>query len=226
MALNVVTDHSRSHQNSDPFSSLGITQLLEADSRATFALHADPDWLATGKLRPVLVNPALRKQDTLTDHLFNVDCHSCTELHTFAGWIHEQAQTRNPTYKYANIEWHCTIVADSWLVIGATHIIKSVDLRNHVCSIAPVFQQLPVESYDWTQTIIPVQCSEYVHQLRSRDWASTAVGSMSTWPEELRIHFNSMMRTTVGQAMYWGSDMTVIYNQGDFLVQYLLADAY
>lgn len=213
MDLAKIIAHERSDQNFTPFTSLGIVELLEADTRATFALRIDPEWRFARKLQPVLVNASLRDHNVLVNHLFNVNYSSSTELCTFASWIHEPAHPRGSIHEYANVEWHLTVVADSWLVIGATHVVDSARIAESVHSTAPIIEP-PAESFDWTQSIIAVQCSEYVHQLRSQDWASTAVGPMSTWSDELRLLFNSMMRTETPQAMYWGRDMIVIYNQG------------
>lgn len=206
--------HSLDEENSCSFTTLGIVDFLEADSRATFALHVDPKWLSARRLRPVLSNTALRDHGALIDQLFNLDLESSAELYTFVCWIHNPERARGPTHRYANVEWHRTAIGHSWLVIGATHIVEPANADVGTRSIAPVLQRSPSESFDWTQTVVPVQCPEYVHRLREIDWASTTVGSMSTWPDELRLLFNLMMRTDVPQAMYWGAELTVIYNQG------------
>lgn len=196
----------------DSFTSLGIIDLLQADARPTFAVIAEHgDWRNMERLQPVFSNDALNNLVTLKTQLFgNPD--RTPALPAFISWIYSAAKSRPSIYNYTDTEWCCTQVLGEWLVIGATRIPSLSQYRTTSHQIGYPAQFPSTSGFDWTQTTEPVQCPEYVTFVRDRDWSSTSVGSMSTWPSELRLAFNVIMRSERPQALYWGKDLTVIYN--------------
>ncbi|KAF1927776.1 aerobic respiration control sensor protein arcB [Didymella exigua CBS 183.55] len=49
--------------------------------------------------------------------------------------------------------------------------------------------------------------------IRSIDWASTPLGQMDTWSSALREVVNLLIRSPYPTAMFWGEELTVIYNE-------------
>jgi hypothetical protein len=66
---------------------------------------------------------------------------------------------------------------------------------------------------DWIVDHITGTLSSHVLFTRSIDWASTPLGAMSTWSRELRQLVNILMADPHPAALYWGNDMTMMYNE-------------
>ena len=196
----------------DSFTSLGIVDLLQADARPTFAVVAKHgDCRNMERLRPVFSNNALNNCVALKAHLFD-DPDRIPTLPAFISWIRSATRSGVSTYNYVDTEWCCTQVVGSWLVISATRVVSLSPHDSPSYLIGHPARSPSTSGFDWTQTTEPVECPEYVSFVRAWDWSSTSVGSMSTWPSELRLAFNVIMRSERPQALYWGKDMTVIYN--------------
>jgi PAS domain-containing protein len=63
--------------------------------------------------------------------------------------------------------------------------------------------------------ILPAEkvVSEHVKLVRSHDWASTRLGAMDQWPEELRRQVNMCMADPRPAAVWWTKDRICIYNE-------------
>jgi PAS domain S-box-containing protein len=48
--------------------------------------------------------------------------------------------------------------------------------------------------------------------IRLFDWASTPLGPAEEWPERLRFALDICLRTTTPAAIYWGPQLTILYN--------------
>ncbi|KAI0160631.1 hypothetical protein GGR57DRAFT_388932 [Xylariaceae sp. FL1272] len=72
---------------------------------------------------------------------------------------------------------------------------------------------VPQSSYDWTRIPLTVDLPEHIKFARSRDWASTPLGPIDNWSLELRTMANMVMGSPHPAAMYWGKELTVIYNE-------------
>lgn len=55
--------------------------------------------------------------------------------------------------------------------------------------------------------------SEHTKLLRSHDWASTRLGPMDQWPEELKRNVNMCMADPRPAALWWTKDKICIYNE-------------
>jgi hypothetical protein len=53
----------------------------------------------------------------------------------------------------------------------------------------------------------------HIKMLRSHDWASTKLGAMDQWPEELRRNVNMCMADPRPAAIWWSKDRICIYNE-------------
>jgi hypothetical protein len=54
--------------------------------------------------------------------------------------------------------------------------------------------------------------SDHIKHFRSIDWATTSLGSMLSWPPELRNVVNLCLNDTNPCVLFWGDDLTMIYN--------------
>src|SRR5690349_11622806 len=48
--------------------------------------------------------------------------------------------------------------------------------------------------------------------MRSIDWAATALGPLESWPESLRSALSLCLNAQFPMAIYWGDDLTLLYN--------------
>ncbi|RDW72853.1 hypothetical protein BP6252_06760 [Coleophoma cylindrospora] len=62
---------------------------------------------------------------------------------------------------------------------------------------------------DWTRLLPP---TEHVEFLKSRDWASTALGPMQGWPNALQLMTLKMLSDPRPANLYWGPSHIAIYN--------------
>ena len=49
-------------------------------------------------------------------------------------------------------------------------------------------------------------------RIREQNWAETPLGSMNDWPQELQIAVDIMLGADEAIGIYWGSDLTLLYN--------------
>jgi PAS domain S-box-containing protein len=66
---------------------------------------------------------------------------------------------------------------------------------------------------DWTDSHPVGELSPHIQFARSVDWAATPLGAISTWPRELRQIANLLMGNPLPCALFWGEELTSMYNQ-------------
>ncbi|KAI1182147.1 histidine kinase [Nemania serpens] len=71
----------------------------------------------------------------------------------------------------------------------------------------------PNSSFDWTRIPLTHDLPPHIHFARTRDWASTPLGPIEEWSPELRTISNLVMGSPHPVALYWGRELTVIYNE-------------
>ena len=54
--------------------------------------------------------------------------------------------------------------------------------------------------------------SEMAARIREFEWADTPLGSMDEWPPELRVAVDIMLGADEAIGIYWGEDLTLLYN--------------
>ncbi|KAH8813261.1 hypothetical protein F5884DRAFT_671834 [Xylogone sp. PMI_703] len=70
---------------------------------------------------------------------------------------------------------------------------------------------------DWTR--LPLGgMSRHVQFSQSVDWGATPLGPIADWNYDLRAVYNLIMRSPHPAAMYWGDELTVIYNEAYILI--------
>ncbi|KAJ2904534.1 histidine kinase hhk13p [Zalerion maritima] len=73
-------------------------------------------------------------------------------------------------------------------------------------------------SFDWTRIAVCADTPEHFKFARSIDWASTPLGPIDEWSDELRIMSNMVMASPHPVAMYWGPEFVTIYNEAYILL--------
>jgi hypothetical protein len=67
--------------------------------------------------------------------------------------------------------------------------------------------------YDVTLPGVPESIlSDHVKHFRGVDWLNTPLGTMSGWPPELRNVVNMCLNDTHPCMLFWGEDVTMLYN--------------
>ncbi|KAF3767951.1 hypothetical protein M406DRAFT_90515 [Cryphonectria parasitica EP155] len=66
---------------------------------------------------------------------------------------------------------------------------------------------------DWTVPEPQGQLSTHLQYVRSVDWSATSLGPMDQWSSEFRQIANLVMTNPHPVALFWGSKLTVIYNE-------------
>ena len=124
-------------------------------------------------------------------------------------------------------EWLATTLNERW-----NQICDSSKHDNHNTVDAPARRPLfsrhkrrslhsiePLERSAWPYDVTistlsdDSMVSEHVKLVRSHDWASTKLGAMEQWPEELRRHVNMCMADSRPAAVWWTEDRICIYNE-------------
>ena len=65
-----------------------------------------------------------------------------------------------------------------------------------------------------SKIVWPASRSEAAELIRSRDWSTTTLGPLDSWPAALRTLTDVVLRSPAGMALIWGDDRTLIYNDG------------
>ncbi|TWU75296.1 hypothetical protein ED733_006468 [Metarhizium rileyi] len=78
-----------------------------------------------------------------------------------------------------------------------------------------VLQQLQParQSFDWTMLPLNDDLPDHIKFARTRDWTSTFLGPVTDWSPGLRAMSSLVMASPHPAAMYWGSDLVIIYNE-------------
>lgn len=81
-------------------------------------------------------------------------------------------------------------------------------------NIAIDFSALPQRAtIDWTVPNPEGQISQHLQYVRAVDWGATSLGPMHSWSAEFRQIANLVMTNPHPAALFWGSKLTVIYNE-------------
>jgi hypothetical protein len=66
---------------------------------------------------------------------------------------------------------------------------------------------------DWTVSNPKGVLSEHLQFVRSVDWAKTPLGAMDTWSVQFREIMCLVMRNPHPSSVFWGEDLTMLYNE-------------
>lgn len=91
-------------------------------------------------------------------------------------------------------------------------IVRTNSMENTaVGAVSPSF--ITPGTPDWTISIPVGDLTPHVIFARSIDWAATPLGDMDSWTREFRQVCNLIMSNPHPAALFWGEELTVIYNK-------------
>lgn len=85
------------------------------------------------------------------------------------------------------------------------------NIGQHVIPNAP--EEHDVGFFDWTRLPLSSNLPRHIEFARSVDWASTPLGPIEYWKNDLRAMCNLIMASPHPAAMYWGPELVAIYNE-------------
>lgn len=74
-------------------------------------------------------------------------------------------------------------------------------------------QVKPRKKFDWLSETNNENLTPFQQFVVNLDWASSPVGPISTWPQQLRQMVLIIMSDPAAAVVYWGEQNTLIYNQ-------------
>ncbi|KAF2028661.1 putative histidine kinase HHK16p [Setomelanomma holmii] len=289
-----VTAHSESplsESEADAFrelDSLSLKEILDQDSRPTFVLDLDPDFVVGNVVRPIFCNAALQLHDRLLDsvtgateeNLSNTGLGGTTTYEDFRNWatgisrFNDSKDIFPLTLHYQGLLWTGSTVRQRWRIISGNALFQTSDIpignlhaapptsfraRQHeprpadpikkLASAATVptdtvlplvVQQSETASVslskntskdtsgtsssvtlatpddatpDWTVSSVTGIISEHVAFARKVDWGNTPLGPMDDWSVQFRELANLVMRNPFPCALFWGEELTMMYNE-------------
>ncbi|KAI1140975.1 hypothetical protein F5Y05DRAFT_402993 [Hypoxylon sp. FL0543] len=199
-------------------SDVGIIELLDSDPRPTFVVDS------TRKSELVYANPALREHAVLHNRVVEL----LQSRHgSFWAWI---TATTAPgpcldhTFVFEDIRWTRSIVRSEWAVISSNGVlpfeatqhgssfhrrVNSNSLLHEVAS--------PGSAIDGDHAWIPPEFmpdqESFVHIINTLDWAGTPLGPLPRWPALLQQTFNQVLADSRPIVIYWGEELTTLYNE-------------
>ncbi|KAI8956530.1 hypothetical protein F5Y11DRAFT_353583 [Daldinia sp. FL1419] len=205
-------------------SNVGILELIDSDPRPTFIVA-----IASLQLpQPIYVNPALRQKPALHAQIVEV---SQSRHGPFWDWMTSSTTPpSSPIYTshFENTLWTRSIVGNKWAVIGSNHGY-SVSASDEVVygrrashsrgnsSIILQDSALSAASEDgdqgWTPPDFMLDQESFVHVINTLDWSATPLGPLSLWPPLLQQTFNQVLADSRPIVIYWGDQLTTLYNE-------------
>lgn len=115
-------------------------------------------------------------------------------------------------------QWRCVASVSHDFAAAAATVTVAADTHNIVGTSSNVHRRRSAEASFAATTIAPswtdhLPDTEHVRFLLATDWASTPLGPMRDWHEDLRIMLYKMLTDPRGASLYWGPDRIAIYNQ-------------
>ncbi|KAF2677807.1 hypothetical protein K458DRAFT_318624 [Lentithecium fluviatile CBS 122367] len=92
------------------------------------------------------------------------------------------------------------------------HAAGDIDAFHRVRSPSPP-RDHDVGFFDWTRLSMSSSLPRHIQFARSIDWASTPLGPIEFWSNDLRAMCNLIMASPHPAAMYWGDELVAIYNE-------------
>lgn len=89
-------------------------------------------------------------------------------------------------------------------------VLTGVSNKNIAIDLAALPERATI---DWTVPNPEGQISQHLQYVRAVDWGATSLGPMASWSAEFRQIANLVMTNPHPAALFWGSKLTVIYNE-------------
>ncbi|KAI1392243.1 uncharacterized protein F4822DRAFT_390172 [Hypoxylon trugodes] len=202
-------------------SDVGILELLDSDPRPSFVVS-----LASTQIPPsIYANPALRQDVVLCNRIVDL-------LQSSHGpvwdWINGLCvpgpSTSIDTSVFENTCWTRSVVRNEWVIISSNRQLLSGDsLRapsSHRRVNSNTFLHEPVASrtstdgdHHWLPPDFMPDQGSFVHVINNVDWAATPLGQLHHWPALLQQTFNQVLADSRPIVIYWGEQLTTLYNE-------------
>lgn len=266
---------------------LSLKEILDQDSRPTFVLDLDPDYIVGRTLRPIFCNAALRLHDKLLDSVigatedsdYNLALGDNTSHEEFLTWATSTSRFNDSkdifplSLHYDGLLWTGSTIRSRWRIISgnalyqtsnipkgnllSAHRERPISERFDSSSTNPAKQFTPAETVatnvdlpsapqpietpsitlskntskattgssssvtlasplgvvtDWTSPQPTGILSDHIMLVRQVDWASTPLGPLDSWSIQFREIVNLVMRNPHPCSLFWGEELTMIYN--------------
>lgn len=201
---------------------VGMLDLLEHDPRPTFVLDGtDSINNRNASISLAYWNQALAKIDDgglLTsikgDNVTVITEEQQPVRSEFHTWIATQ-ETPKP-YTCRGHRWTKFVLTSRWTVV-----FGALTETSALCEKAESKEAVAIKSvsrsadaaFDWTGKFLPMKMSPHVAWVRSIDWSQTSMGPISDWSLQLRSVANLVMQDPQPAVLFWGTDLTMIYNE-------------
>jgi PAS domain S-box-containing protein len=229
----------RSSESLRDLGDVGIVELLENDQRPTFLLDIGAHPSSDGT-DPHLVyyNEALRSAPVVLEQIQSlyksVNGTRQYQSSIFRDWTLDSADPpRNGQTKFyksfQSFVWTAVAIRSRWRLFSglpndSTDGSREDDSDRTLSSSAAESDpealgtsQMPERSgsrpLDWTVPNSFFEASPHIEWVRNFDWASTPLGGMQSWPYQLRLIINLLMADPSPAVVYWGQELTTIYNE-------------
>ncbi|KAI1643587.1 uncharacterized protein F4817DRAFT_349090 [Daldinia loculata] len=202
-------------------SGVGILELLDSDPRPTFVVAIAP----AQSPQPIYANPALRQQPSLHARLVEL---SQSRHGSFWDWVTDpvpRSSILSHTSLFESIIWTRSIISNKWAVVGGNHGLTSEEdihgrrashsrgNNNNILHDSALSVASEDGDYGWTPPDFMLDQESFVHVINTLDWAATPLGPLSLWPPLLQQTFNQVLADSRPIVIYWGDQLTTLYNE-------------
>ncbi|KAI2470154.1 hypothetical protein F4781DRAFT_442159 [Annulohypoxylon bovei var. microspora] len=191
-------------------SDVGIVELLDSDPRPTFVV------VTTQTSLPIYANPALRENTLLHDRIVKL---FQSRHGPFWDWVTAALAPdtgTGRTFPFENLCWTRSIIRDKWAVIGSN---DQLPLKNDKLDTNNGLLQETTGSGSnddddsWIPPDFLPEQESFVHVINTFDWARTPLGPLPRWPALLQQTFNQVLADSRPIIIYWGENLTTLYNE-------------
>ena len=218
---------------------VGIVELLENDHRPTFLLDIGLHSSSYGT-DPHLVyyNEALKSTPMVLEKIqLLYSSANGTQQHPlsmFRAWTLESSKSQRDGLQefckpFGGFDWTAITIRNRWRLFsglpnGSTNEPRGEESNGMMspCTVKnassrPTTSQVSEKSackiLDWTLLNSSFEANPHVEWVRNFNWASTPLGGIEGWPDQLRLIINLLMSDPSPAVIYWGEELTTIYNE-------------
>ena len=194
------------------WSSIGIQELLDNDSRPSFVLDSQHS-------SNEVANVLYRNRAFLNEFrpCVSGDVSEIFPEDAFEKWSESQSND-DPSFTSGGYSWTVIRLRDRWTVVsgntfkhtpeppiaranGVSHRKATPSRQEHD---ELILMKRTYKINDWTASSPPPDLSPWCEFLRSWDWAPTPFGPISTWSRELRMMANLVCTCPNPAVLWWG----------------------
>ena len=221
------------------FNEAGLIELLENDPRPTFLIEFGGHGSLSGTgARFAYCNDSLRSNADVWEQVQSLYS-PATASHDLPSRVFRQwtlQTTQSPSHKsrsvcksFTGFIWTIVTVRDRWNLVSGLSISTidclqesdceaTIPILTEVSAVDGVSQIRPLKekvltSLDWTLPDSCFQTSSHIEWVRNFEWGSTPLGHMRNWSSHLRLAINMVMSDPSPAVLYWGQELTTIYNE-------------